>query len=73
MVLLALAGLQSQGEDLLEAARVDGAGTWSIFRSLTLPQLRPYIARAGSPAAARRSLHCDEPADRGLDAALVPA
>jgi sorbitol/mannitol transport system permease protein len=43
MVLLALAGLQSQGEDLLEAARVDGAGTWSIFRSLTLPQLRPYI------------------------------
>jgi sorbitol/mannitol transport system permease protein len=43
MVLLALAGLQSQGEDLLEAARVDGAGSWRIFRSLTLPQLRPYI------------------------------
>jgi len=43
MVLLALAGLQSQGEDLLEAARVDGAGPWRIFRSLTLPQLRPYI------------------------------
>jgi sorbitol/mannitol transport system permease protein len=29
--------------DQLEAARVDGAGTWRIFRSLTLPQLRPYI------------------------------
>jgi sorbitol/mannitol transport system permease protein len=43
MVLLALAGLQSQGEDQLEAARVDGAGSWRIFRSLTLPQLRPYI------------------------------
>jgi sorbitol/mannitol transport system permease protein len=43
MVLLALAGLQSQGEDLLEAARVDGASTLAIFRRLTLPQLRPYI------------------------------
>jgi sorbitol/mannitol transport system permease protein len=43
MVLLALAGLQSQGEDQLEAARVDGAGSWRIFRALTLPQLRPYI------------------------------
>jgi sorbitol/mannitol transport system permease protein len=43
MVLLALAGLQSQGEDLLEAARVDGASPLSIFRRITLPQLRPYI------------------------------
>jgi sorbitol/mannitol transport system permease protein len=43
MVLLALAGLQSQPQDTLEAARVDGASSWQIFRSLTLPQLRPYI------------------------------
>jgi sorbitol/mannitol transport system permease protein len=43
MVLLILAGLQSQPEDILEAARVDGAGNWRIFRSLTLPQLRPYM------------------------------
>jgi sorbitol/mannitol transport system permease protein len=43
MVLLALAGLQSQGEDILEAARVDGAGSLRIFGSLTLPHLRPYI------------------------------
>jgi sorbitol/mannitol transport system permease protein len=43
MVLLVLAGLQSQPQDTLEAARVDGAGSWQIFRSLTLPQLRPYI------------------------------
>jgi sorbitol/mannitol transport system permease protein len=43
MVLLALAGLQSQGDDILEAARVDGAGNWRIFRSLTLPHLRPYL------------------------------
>ena len=43
MVLLLLAGLQSERDDILEAARVDGAGAWRIFRSLTLPQLRPYI------------------------------
>ena len=43
MVLLALAGLQSQAEDMLEAARVDGADAWRIFRSFTLPHLRPYI------------------------------
>lgn len=43
MVLLLLAGLQSQREDILEAARVDGAGAWRIFRSLTLPMLRPYL------------------------------
>jgi sorbitol/mannitol transport system permease protein len=43
MVLLLLAGLQSQQEDILEAARVDGAGALRIFRSLTLPQLRPYL------------------------------
>lgn len=43
MVLIALAGLQSQGEDILEAARVDGARAWQIFRAITLPHLRPYI------------------------------
>jgi sorbitol/mannitol transport system permease protein len=43
MVLLVLAGLQSQGDDILEAARADGAGAWRIFRSITLPHLRPYI------------------------------
>jgi sorbitol/mannitol transport system permease protein len=43
MVLLALAGLQSQGDDILEAARVDGANAWQVFRSLTLPHLRQYI------------------------------
>jgi len=43
IVLLALAGLQSQSEDTLEAARVDGASSWRIFRSFTLPHLRPYM------------------------------
>jgi sorbitol/mannitol transport system permease protein len=43
MVLLILAGLQSQGQDVLEAARVDGADGLRIFRSLTLPHLRQYM------------------------------
>jgi sorbitol/mannitol transport system permease protein len=43
MVLILLAGLQSQSSDVLEAARVDGAGSWQIFRSMTLPHLRQYM------------------------------
>jgi sorbitol/mannitol transport system permease protein len=43
MVLILLAGLQSQDDGVLEAARVDGAGAWRVFRSLTLPHLRMYI------------------------------
>ncbi len=43
MVLILLAGLQSQPGDVLEAAKVDGAGPWQIFRSMTLPHLRQYM------------------------------
>jgi polyol transport system permease protein len=43
MMLIVLAGLQSQPPDILEAAKVDGAGAWATFRELTLPHLRPYI------------------------------
>jgi len=43
MMLLLLAGLQSQPVDQLEAARVDGAGAWAVFRELTLPHLRRFI------------------------------
>jgi sorbitol/mannitol transport system permease protein len=43
MTLIVLAGLQSQPQDTLEAAKVDGAGTLATFRELTLPHLRPYI------------------------------
>ena len=46
MMLILLAGLQSQPGDVLEAARVDGATGWQIFRSLTLPHLRQYIELA---------------------------
>jgi len=36
-----LAGLQAIGEDVYEAARVDGASRWRAYRSITLPLLRP--------------------------------
>jgi len=43
MMLIILAGLQSQPSDILEAANVDGASGVGIFRQLTLPHLRPYL------------------------------
>ena len=43
MMLIMLAGLQSQPGDVLEAAKVDGATPWGIFRQLTVPYLRPYM------------------------------
>ena len=43
MMLIILAGLQSQPPDILEAAAVDGASSRQIFRSMTLPHLRQYI------------------------------
>ena len=43
MMLIMLAGLQSQPSDVLEAAKVDGAGPFAIFRQLTFSHLRPYM------------------------------
>jgi sorbitol/mannitol transport system permease protein len=43
MMLIVLAGLQGQPTDVLEAAKVDGAGALATFRELTFPFLRPYI------------------------------
>jgi sorbitol/mannitol transport system permease protein len=43
MMLIMLAGLQSQPSDVLEAAKVDGATPWGIFRQLTIGHLRPYM------------------------------
>ena len=43
MMLIMLAGLQSQPSDILEAAGVDGATPFGIFRQLTLPHLRRYL------------------------------
>ena len=46
MMLLLLAGLQSQPREPLEAAQVDGATPWQTFRYLTLPHMRTYIELA---------------------------
>lgn len=46
MMLLLLAGLQSQSREVLEAAEVDGAGRWRKFVSITLPQLSQYVRLA---------------------------
>ncbi|WSJ71605.1 sugar ABC transporter permease [Kitasatospora sp. NBC_01302] len=46
MMLILLAGLQSRPMDVVEAARVDGASTWQVFRYLTFPHLRRYLELA---------------------------
>ncbi|MGB9182577.1 MAG: sugar ABC transporter permease [Solirubrobacteraceae bacterium] len=38
-----LSGLQTIPNELHEAARVDGAGRWHAYRTITLPLLRPAI------------------------------
>ncbi|MET3770191.1 sorbitol/mannitol transport system permease protein [Marisediminicola sp. UYEF4] len=43
MMLILLAGLQSQSREVLEAAAVDGAGPLRTFQHMTLPHLRQYI------------------------------
>jgi sorbitol/mannitol transport system permease protein len=43
MMLIMLAGLQSQPSDILEATNVDGATPFGIFRQLTVPHLRRYL------------------------------
>jgi len=47
MMLILLAGLQSRPLDVIEAARMDGAGSWQIFRFLTFPHLRRYLELGG--------------------------
>ncbi|WP_308249913.1 carbohydrate ABC transporter permease [Sphaerisporangium fuscum] len=42
-VVIFLAGLQTIPPQILEAARIDGAGAWRTFRSVTLPLLSPTI------------------------------
>jgi len=42
-MVLFLAGLQNVSQTLVEAARIDGAGRWAVFKHVTLPALRPTI------------------------------
>ena len=41
--ILLLAGLQGIPESLYEAAAIDGAGRWAVFRRITVPMLSPVI------------------------------
>lgn len=41
--IIILAGLQRIPPTLVEAAQIDGAGRWGVFRWITLPMLRPIM------------------------------
>ncbi|MFE4369330.1 carbohydrate ABC transporter permease [Streptomyces sp. NPDC056835] len=43
MMLILLAGLQSRPAEIMEAAKLDGATGWQMFRFLTIPHLRRYL------------------------------
>jgi ABC-type sugar transport system permease subunit len=42
-MLINIAGLQSVATELYEAARIDGAGAWSLFRRITIPLMSPIL------------------------------
>jgi multiple sugar transport system permease protein len=42
-MIILLAALQSIPDDLYEAARIDGASGWQLFRHITLPSLAPVL------------------------------
>ena len=46
MMLILLAGLQGRPLDVIEAAKMDGANSWQVFRYMTLPHLRQYLELA---------------------------
>ena len=43
VMIMVTAGLQTVPDQLLRAARVDGAGTWQQFRHITLPHLKSVL------------------------------
>lgn len=42
-MVLFLAGLQNVPKEIVEAAKVDGAGHWQVFRNVTIPALQPTL------------------------------
>lgn len=42
-VIIALAGLQNVPDQYYEAAKIDGAGSWKMFRHVTMPLISPTI------------------------------
>jgi multiple sugar transport system permease protein len=43
LMLINIAGLQSVPSELYEAARIDGAGPWKMFRRITIPLMSPIL------------------------------
>jgi multiple sugar transport system permease protein len=43
VAILLMAGLQIIPRELYQAAKVDGAGSWALFKKITLPLLKPVI------------------------------
>ena len=42
-MLINIAGLQSVPTEMYEAARIDGAGRWTLFRRITIPLISPVL------------------------------
>lgn len=43
-MMIYLAGLQSLPEDVVEAARIDGANRWQVLTRITMPLMRPFFS-----------------------------
>lgn len=43
MMIIYIAGLQSISGDMIEAAKIDGAGSWTILKSIKIPTVMPSI------------------------------
>lgn len=46
-VVVLLAALQGVPDDLVEAARIDGAGAWGVFRHVVIPAISPALFFVG--------------------------
>ena len=42
-MVISLAGMQSVSHDYLEAAAIDGAGAWQVYKNVTLPLIMPTV------------------------------
>lgn len=43
MMVIYIAGIQNIPTELIEAAKIDGAGTWDIIKSVTVPMVMPAV------------------------------
>ncbi|MFQ7482280.1 MAG: ABC transporter permease subunit [Ruminococcus sp.] len=49
-----LSGIQSISDEVMEAARIDGAGNWTVFRRITMLLLAPtflFVSTIALPTA----------------------